>query len=604
MFAKGGSARTVAAVALVALFLLGVVLVLPLVQYLAGTGESTGPDPVSVSDYSADLQVDADGTLTARETLTTTFPYGRHGIFRFWDLTDPNDSHVRLVPRDIEVTLDGADVPVDLLWENGTRYRVAKIGDPDDFVLPGTHTYVISYRIEGVLSPTSVGGGNQTASWAGDNDQASTFYWNVVAGGWQMDIAQSTVVVHLPARSGQGVQCATGYGATDGCQVDGAGTETVTVRTGPLPPRTPVTLRADVRTPLPDRVTVPWSPAFDGVLGRWWWLTAALLALGVIGFLVGVAMTMRSREPRPGFPVMYAPPEGLGPVQTAFMLSESVPAESLTATLLYQAERGLTRLDDLGNGAWTITGVALPDAWQQTDPVTLAVGEKLGLATQGTFHADKSVAAGKALNTAKSAIAKDAKAWAISTGLLVTAGRETFGKALVGLALVLGGLLAFWHPFHLSFLAVPFLLFALGGAGLLSAGVGTRRTASGREAWARAGGFRRVLSTSSAEDRFDFSAHRDLYTAYIPYAVAFDCADAWARKYQAWTGEPAPTPTWYPVYVGGGGGWFGGGSGFDSFESSLRSSISAYQATQSSSSSGGGGFSGGGGGGGGGGGSW
>ena len=602
MFAKGGSARAIVGVALVAMFLVGVVVVLPLLMYVGSSSESTGPDPVSVTSYTADLTVDAQGTLTAHETLETNFPYGRHGIFRFWDLVDPNDSHVRLRPKGIEVTLDGGEVPFELLWENGTRYRVAKIGDPDSTVLPGTHTYEISYRIDGVLAATSVGG-NQTSSWASDDDQASTFYWNVVAGGWQMDIARSRVVVHLPAESADGVQCATGVGSGDGCRVEGAGTDTLTVRTGALAPRTPVTVRADVRTPLPDRATVAWPPAFDGVLGRWWGLTLTLLLLAVIGFVVGVVMTLRSRERRPGYPVMYAPPEGLGPVQTSYLLNESVPDEALTATLLHQAERALTRLDDLGNGAWAITGVALPEAWQHADPVTRAVGEKLGLVGQGTFHADKSVAAGRALNTAKSEIGKDTRAWSISSGLMVAAGHETLAKALVGLALVLGGVLAFWHPFHVSLLAVPFLGFALGGAGLLGAGVGTRRTPAGREVWSRAGGFRRVLSTSSAEDRFDFSAHRDLYTAYIPYAVALGCADAWARKYQAWTGEPAPTPGWYPVYLGGGGGWFGGGSGFDGFESSLRSSISAYQATQSSSS-GGGGFSGGGGGGGGGGGSW
>ena len=73
---------------------------------------------------------------------------------------------------------------------------------------------------------------------------------------------------------------------------------------------------------------------------------------------------------------------------------------------------------------------------------------------------------------------------------------------------------------------------------------GTRRTAQGRELWSRAGGFQRMLSTPSSVDRFDFSGRRELYTAYIPYAVAFDCADAWAQKYETETGEPAPTPVW------------------------------------------------------------
>ncbi len=605
MFSKGGSIRGVGGVALVVLVLMGVVVFLPLITYLAGSSESTGPDPVTVSSYDADLTVSKDGTLSATETLETSFPFGRHGIFRFWDLSDPSDPHVRLKPYDIEVTLDGAEVPFELLWQNGTRYRVAKIGDPDDYVPPGSHTYVIRYRIDGVLAPTSVGqAGNRTSSWATDDDRASTFYWNVVAGGWQMDIAKASVVVHLPAKSGEGVQCATGYGATDGCTVSGAGTDALTITTGALAPRTPVTLRADVTTPLPDRTTVPWSPAFDGILGRWLWVAVALVALAAVGFGVGVMMMLRSREEKPGYPVMYAPPDGLGPVQTAYVLDEAVPDDALTSTLLHQAERGLTRLVDKGNGTWAIHGIASPGTWEKADVVTRSVGERLGVVGSGTFLADKSVASGQTLNTAKSEIAKDTVAWAVSSGLLTPATRESLAKGLVAVAIVVAGILAFWNPFHLTLAAVPFLAFAIGGAGLMASGVGTRRTPAGREAWSRAGGFRRVMSTSSAEDRFDFSAHRDLYTAYIPFAVAFGCADAWARKYQAWTGEAAPTPSWYPVYVGSTGGWFGGSSGFDSFESSLRSSISAYQATQTSSSGGGGGFSGGGGGGGGGGGSW
>ncbi len=135
--------------------------------------------------------------------------------------------------------------------------------------------------------------------------------------------------------------------------------------------------------------------------------------------------------------------------------------------------------------------------------------------------------------------------------------------------------------------------------------MGSRRTAAGRELWSQAGGFHRMLSTDSAEARFDFAAHKDLYTAYIPFAVAGGVAALWARKYQTATGQVDPQPEWY--HSSSGTSWHAatsGGASFDSFESALSSSIGAYTASQSSSSSssGGGGFSSGGGGGGGGGG--
>ena len=134
-------------------------------------------------------------------------------------------------------------------------------------------------------------------------------------------------------------------------------------------------------------------------------------------------------------------------------------------------------------------------------------------------------------------------------------------------------------------------------------GAGTKRTPAGRDLWSRVGGFRRILSTPSAQDRFDFAGRKDLYTAYLPWAVAFDCADEWAKKYRVETGEEPPAPTWFPAYYGAHTGNYVSQM-VDSFDSTVSSAISSYEATQSSSSGGGGGFSGGGGGGGGGGGSW
>jgi len=86
--------------------------------YIPSDDEAIAPDPVTITNYRADMEIDENGRLEAVETLTTQFPLLRHGIFRF-DLSDPSDGYVRLVPRDIEVTMDGRKVPFELLWEKG-----------------------------------------------------------------------------------------------------------------------------------------------------------------------------------------------------------------------------------------------------------------------------------------------------------------------------------------------------------------------------------------------------------------------------------------------------------------------------------------------------
>lgn len=580
-------------------------LVFPTLASLIPEEATSGPDPVRISDYQIDYAISAGGTLVAKETLTTEFPAGRHGIFRFWDLADPSDPHVRLRPENIGVELDGRPVPFDLSWQQGRRIRVAKIGDPDATVSAGTHTYTIRYSIKGVLSPSNVGTGMFGASsWTDAKAGESVFYWNVVPQGWSMNINKTTTRITLPARSGQ-VLCTTGIDTDAGpCEIAGAGTDAVTFTTGELSPNTPVTVRAALLVETPDRVTVPWPVQLDRALGTSVPNLIIVLIITIALAALGYLFDRRAREDRPGYPVTFEPPSGLGPVQTAYLTAESSPDRALVATLLYQAEQGLTKLTDNGGGSWTITGRGDAEAWSKTDDVTRFVGTQLGVTTPGAvFTSSKgSVEAGKVLQDVRSAIPAQVSAWATGIGAQRVVTSENVARAFAGLSfLALLGIGIFLHP-PVSMYLLPIAGFAIGGAGLFTAGVGKRRTPLGRELWSRAGGFERMLSTDSAQDRFDFSGKHDLYTAYIPYAVAFDCADRWARKYELATGSTAPMPIWYggSASSGASAGFIGGHDPFASFESSLASSISAYSATQASSSS----SSGGGGGGGGGGGSW
>ncbi|SKZ38762.1 putative membrane protein (DUF2207) [Mycobacteroides abscessus subsp. massiliense] len=592
---------TVVAATLIAIAVAAGVLLWPVLEYLGDTESAAVFDPVIVTDYRAELSVDRQGTLTATETLRASFPDDRHGIFRFWDVRDPSDDHVRLIPYDIKVTRDGHDEPTDVVWQQGRAFRVAKIGDPDRTLTPGEHVYVISYRIRGVLSPSTSGAAARgSGSWPAEQNRAA-FYWKVLAGGWQVRFEQAEVRVKLPTPATD-VRCAYGYDDAGQCELTGVGTDSLTIRTGALAPRTPVTIRATQDLPVPDRVSLPWTPPFDGVLGQSRVAAYGLVLLALIGLGVGGVWSWRGREESPGYPVAYEPPPRLGPVQTCYVMREQIPANALVATLLHQAQRGLTTIQQTQESTWRIE--AHGGDWEGIDPVTRQVGLALGLETEGgTFEADGSQAAGHRLQSASEALAKDTKIWAREEGLVINELPQQIGRLLALTAWVVAALLVFIRPGGATIWALPFLGFGIGGVGLLFAEVETRRTPKGREQWARAGGFYRLLSTPSAQDRFDFSAQKDLYTAFVPYAVAFGCADEWAKKYKLSTGQEPPVPSWY-VGPTTPHGLFGASTAFAGFESSLRSSIGAYETSQSSSSSGGGSSFSGGGGGGGGGGSW
>jgi uncharacterized membrane protein YgcG len=546
----------------------------------------------TITDYSADFTVNPDGDLDVVETLTVNFPISRHGIFRFFDTRDnPNGSHSRVIPEDVEVTRDGQSEEYDRETKRRGRYVDLKIGRADT-LLSGSHVYRIDYTIPGALSK-------------GADGTRTQFYWDLIPSGWEMPITQSHLTVHLPAPA-QGFRCAVGVHATSGCTADGEGTDTLTVLTGTLSPNTPVTIKAGLDIATPSAHALPWNGGLDPILGRHPVVLGGVLAIALLAALSGLVLSRSTHEKQPAFPLMYAPPEGVGPAQAAYILDEKVDDKAFVATMMYAAEKGAVQLSQDGK-KWTITGAGDESVWDRTDGVTRSAGESLGVRQPGaSFTASpKSVSSGQKLHSVLKSFRSNTKGWATSSGMMEMTGLGGFGcfvlLAVWGLTIWLGA----FNPLNMSAIGLIPGAFAVFGLGVGTRGAGTKRTPAGRDLWSRAGGFRRILSTPSAVDRFDFSGRKELYTAYLPWAVAFDCADEWAKKYRIETGEEPPVPVYFAGYTGDHTSNYVNQM-VNSFDSAVSSAISSYEATQSSSSSGGGGggFSGGGGGGGGGGGSW
>lgn len=543
-------------------------------------------DPVTVTTYAADFLVVADGGLVGKETVTAQFPAGRHGIYRYWDVTDRSDPRVRLDPQDVSVTMDGRDVPLELSWEDGRRQRVARIGDPDTTLDPGQHVFTITYRIDGAVAP-----GTKTSS-------PSVLAWDVVAPGWELSMATTSSTIRLPTAS-ERVRCTSGRDGTGPCEIAGAGTDTVVVSTGDHAPRTPVTVRIGLPVAPPDRVTVPWTVAWDGVLGRSPVLVVAAVLLGVVALLLGYWLDRRSREDEPEPPLREGPPDGLGPVQTAYVLDGAVPPTALVATVLHQAELGLVEMTRTGDGGWTIVGTGSAHEWADTDAVTRQVGEDLGVVSLGgTFRADGSAEAGEALQSTQVGIWSATSSWIDETGARRTSRAESVARACVLVALLLAVVIGFGLP--ATIYGLPFAAFAIGGLGLTMRGVGTRWTAVGRRLRAEAGGFRRTLSSPSDTQVTDRDTRTQQHGT-IAFAVALGCTDTWMSRLGTSTGPAGLVPGSYggDAGVGSGGDGSFGPADVSDLDSSLSSSVSAYTATQSSSGAGGGGGMGGGGGGGG-----
>lgn len=559
------------------------------------TGDDAGSDTETstITNYKADFVLDDDGDIHVTETLTLDGLFTKHGIFRFFDRSDPTAPSTRRTPYDVSVTRDGQDEPFEELKEQHRRFTNIKIGSASETLGLGEHTYVIKYSMHDAIQP-------------GENvDGESQFYWQLIPTGWLQDIEKATLTVHLPVPSEEDVQCAVGLGETDGCEATGAGTDTLTVTTGALDDHTPVSIKTGLDLPVPEQdKDVPWGARWDRTLSSSPVLLGIVLLLALLAAVLGAVFARMTYERNPQFPLMYGPPEGVGPAQAKYLLTESIEKEAYVATLMHAAQHGAVDLQK-GQDSWVITDKGGPDGWRGLDEVTSGIAHLLSGPGTSFVAGKKDVQAGERLKTEVADFETSTKTWALTSGNLTKAGLGGFGALLVLLGFLSAIAIAIWNPFSMTMVGLIPGSFAVFGSPMLKTGAGTKRTRQGRDLWSRIGGFHRVLSTPSSQDRFDFSGRQELYTAYIPWAVAFGCADEWAAKYRTETGVEPPVPHYFgSAYAGAAAGSYVDSMVSD-FNETVSSAISSYQATQSSSSSGGGGgFSGGGGGGGGGGGSW
>ncbi len=538
------------------------------------SGGTQAFDVASINRFDVDLVVEADGTMHATETIVVDYPIERRGIFRVFDTADPR--------RDIDHPISGLSVtrdglPEPWVWqESAFGTQTARIGREDLYLQPGSYTYVLTWSTKNVLEPSL-------------DDPASTlWWWDAIGSGWQMPIAEANVSVTLPV-SATGVDCVVGASAS--CDVSASGS-TIEVTAQRLQPFTPITIRA----------AMPASVIAPNQVNETNWLAA--IVAGFVGAAIGLAGWRATREPAPGFPVWFEPPQNVRPAVGTRVLDEATSKHSLQATLFDLGERGVVSLQPF-DSTWSIELIDDPvnhacDDWE------LEMLAELGLDEMGDdFIVSETVSSGTRVTKATEAVNSGVN-HAAGLYLKSSAGAILFrllgwlcGIGVIGLAAlsVLGGVgVPKWVILGVGAIAVFSAVHAT------DAGATTTRTALGRDVWSRTGGFARFLSTESSESRFDAAAHLDWFPRFLPWAVALGVSDEWAKRYAAQLVDLPTVP-----YIYGIGGIHGYQSASmsnltSSFSSAIASASSAYAASQSSSS--GGGFSGGSGGGGGGGGSW
>lgn len=595
-----------------------------LVLALAGALLCTSPAHAAVDDqidsFSIDYKLQPSGVLEVQETLTWRFGdnSGRHGIQRDLITRERYDDSQDALYEVTGIKVTSPDRGVSTQFRSSTTeddggrtaYLNLRIGDPDRTISRATASYVISYQVRGAVRTFD---GYDELFWDGPGFGnpaiADLRVRAAVPGG-----AEGTSCFSGPPRSTAPcpVNKTTPAGAEFGVSDLPAGEGMsfgVKIAPGLVTDNAPH-LEPDASRLTPGERTTAIAAGAAGVgllvgsplVGLLWWRRNgrdqryAGLAPGTTPY-AGQQARVVPNDPDLPIPVAFSPPK-IPVAEAGLLVDGQVDARETAATIVDLAVRGVLQIQSSGDDDFRVMLLDPDRAAAPHEMVLLTevfggqpAGASVDLSTPGSM-----LSAHRALQT--SVVNQvSARGWFRKVPSATATGSAGFGLVAIGVFAAFGlGASVLWVLLPL----LPVLATVLVIRVKLRRG---QRTADGRAMTDQVEGFRTYLATAEAE-QLQFEEGEDIFSKYLPWAIAFELADRWAElcgRLVAMGRLPDATPYWYtgnysmayfntsfltsnltaaatpvPSTAGSSGSGFGGGSSF-----------------------GGGGFSGGGGGGGG-----
>ncbi|SDS92107.1 Predicted membrane protein [Friedmanniella luteola] len=548
-------------------------LALLLVLAVPGTA-AADEDNWSIPRYDLTASAAADGAVDVRLSFDFDFAGTEgHGPYVTLPLRqriagDPDHERAFTVTDVTAASPSGAPAQVETEEDGGAL--AIRVGD-EDVEVDGVQSYEIGYRIRGVVNPAT--------GTAGQDE----IFWNVVGDAWEVPLSGVTVRLTGPAAV-VGARCSAGQDGSDAaCAAADVAGDTVTYRQDRVEPGTGLTVTAawpagtfvGAEPQLVPRRHLGNTFTLDPLTGG---LAAALALVGAgalaaharrrgrdqqyVGLTPGLgpvgaetaATVPRSR--RAPVAVRFTPPDGVRPGELGTLLDEVAHTHHVTATVVDLAVRGHLRItetraaDGDGDGGTEVRSWRLVRTAERDRPVERLLPYE-DLVLQRLFDGRSEVAlddlgpsftgtVGKVQAALYAAVTD--QGWFVANPATVRRRWYGIGAAvlLAGAALTLVlALTVGWGLVGLAVVLVGVLV-------LVVAHTMPARTAAGSAVLAQALGFKTYLETAEA-DQIRFEEGEDLFSRYLPHAIAFGVAERWAGVFAelAARGHDVPVPAWY-----------------------------------------------------------
>jgi uncharacterized membrane protein YgcG len=488
----------------------------------------------TINKFHSDIMIGEDSSVIIKETIDVEFHQPRHGIYREIPFKYRDDlGKLMTTPIRILSVKDGSGKAWNYKVERTGPMIHVRIGDAKRYV-DGNQSYVITYEVENVIL------------FFRDHDE---LYWNVTGNYWKAPIKEASAVVFLTTKEKSKNLMAAGYEGGHGSKEE-CGYETYD-NSGKF------YTKRNLRVGEGLTVVFGWDKGLVSPPSSWkkflWAMNLAenwVFLLPIFSFLyMGNRWYRKGRDPkvRESVTVMYEPPkfenQPLTPAEVGTLIDEKLDPRDITSTIVGLAVKGYIKIEETKKEGilfdktdYYLRKVKGPDA--NVSPFERELMERLLGGTSGVRVSDLRNRFYAYLPELKKALYGELtrKKYFLSSPEKV---RNSY-------------LVAGFLVFVFGVLAFVFLVPNPGWKGII-AGILTgasvlafaksmpSKTRAGASAYMDVLGFQEFMNRAE-KDRLERMGDKDLFSKFLPYAIALDVADNWAKAFEGIYQEP---PDWY-----------------------------------------------------------
>jgi uncharacterized membrane protein len=495
----------------------------------------------TITKLHSDITIQGDSSFIVRETIDVKFERPRHGIYREIPFKYIDEfGHVIKTPTKVLSVTDESGKK----W----RYEVKKmgpvinirIGHPKQFV-EGDQTYVITYEVENAIL------------FFNDHDE---LYWNVTGNHWKAPIKEASADVSLSTNEKSKNLWTAGYTGAYGSKASECEHETLEnggrfITTKSLNQGEGLTIAFGWDKGL---VFPPssWKKFLWAIEIRENWI----FLLPIFSFLYMFNHWYRKgRDPRvrESIAVMYEPPKFnnqlLTPAEVGALIDEKLDPRDISSTIVGLAVKGYIKIEEaktegliFDKSDYYLIRVKEPDetlspfemelmkSLYSFEPLRLPVSS-----LKNKFY--------KNLDLLKKTLYGELvkRKYFLINPEKVRKMYNLIGILIIGIG---GFLLAFFFPYSIG---KGFIASGLTGLPILFFGrYMPAKTRTGASAYMEILGFQEFMNRAE-KDRLERMGDKDLFSKFLPYAIALDVTDSWAKAFEGIYQEP---PSWYVSPVG------------------------------------------------------